>query len=52
VTAIHNYGAGDLIEIARPSGGEPLLVPFTDATVPAVDVAAGRIVVVPLTIVE
>ena len=47
ITAIHNFGAGDLIEIAPAGGGEPLLVPFTDATVPSIDLKAGRVVVVP-----
>jgi 16S rRNA processing protein RimM len=48
VTAIHNFGAGDLVEIKPADGGEPLMVPFTDAAVPEIDIAAGRIVVVPL----
>ena len=52
VTAIHNFGAGDLVEIKPAGGGEPLLVPFTDAAVPEIDIAAGRIVVVPLTSTE
>ena len=30
VIAIHNFGAGDLIEIAPAAGGEPLLLPFTE----------------------
>jgi len=47
VAALHNFGAGDLIEIAPAAGGEPLLLPFTDATVPTIDLKAGRIVVVP-----
>ena len=34
VTAVHNFGAGDIIEIATADGGEPLMVPFTDAAVP------------------
>ena len=46
VSAIHNFGAGDLIEIAPPAGGEPLLLPFTEATVPTIDLKAGRIVVI------
>ncbi len=45
VTAIHNYGAGDVIEIAPTGGGTPLTVPFTDAAVPTIDLAGGRIVV-------
>jgi 16S rRNA processing protein RimM len=51
VTAVHNFGAGDVIEI-KPEAGEPLLLPFTGATVPEIDVAARRMVVVPLTAVE
>ncbi len=49
VTAIHNFGAGDLVEIKPVGGGEPLMVPFTDAAVPEIDIAGRRIVVVPLT---
>jgi 16S rRNA processing protein RimM len=48
VIAILNFGAGDVIEIKPDGGGEPLLVPFNDAAVPAVDIAGGRIVVRPL----
>lgn len=47
VTAVHNHGAGDVLEIA-PAAGEPLLVPFTRETVPTIDIAAGRLVLVPL----
>jgi 16S rRNA processing protein RimM len=46
VRAIYGFGAGDSIEIARP-GAAPLLVPFTRAAVPVVDLAHGRIVVDP-----
>jgi len=51
VTAIHNFGAGDVIEI-KPETGEPLLLPFTAAVVPKIDVTARRMIVVPLTAVE
>ncbi len=44
VLTVHDYGAGTSIEIAR--AGQPLLVPFTRACVPEIDVAAGRLVVV------
>jgi 16S rRNA processing protein RimM len=44
VTAIHNFGAGDIIEIA-PKSGPSLLLPFTNAVVPTVDLAAGHVVV-------
>jgi 16S rRNA processing protein RimM len=52
VTAIQNFGAGDLVEIKPDGGGEPLMVPFTDAAVPEIDVAGGRMVVIPLTTTE
>src|ERR1700675_4462294 len=41
VVAIHNFGAGDIIEIAPPHGST-LLLPFTNAVVPSVDLAGGR----------
>lgn len=44
VTAIHNFGAGDIIEIA-PKSGPSLLLPFTNAVVPTVDLAAGHVVI-------
>lgn len=46
VVAVHDYGAGASLEIARPERA-PLLVPFTRAAVPEVDPAASRLVVVP-----
>ncbi|MBI3703544.1 MAG: ribosome maturation factor RimM [Rhizobiales bacterium] len=46
VAAVHNFGAGDLIEIALAGGGEPLLLPFTDTVVPKIDLKAKQIVVV------
>lgn len=47
VHALHNFGAGDIIEIAPDGGGEPLMLPFNETTVPKIDVAARQIVVVP-----
>jgi 16S rRNA processing protein RimM len=44
VLAIHNFGAGDIIEIAPPQGAT-LLLPFTNAVVPTVDLANGRVVI-------
>jgi 16S rRNA processing protein RimM len=46
VTAVHNHGAGDLLDVALP-GGKTLLLPFTRAVVPTVDLAARRIVADP-----
>jgi 16S rRNA processing protein RimM len=48
VTAIHRYATTDVIEITPRSGGDALLVPFTHESVPTIDIAGGRIVVVPL----
>lgn len=44
VLAMHNFGAGDIIEIA-PAEGATLLLPFTNAVVPVVDIKAGKVVV-------
>lgn len=46
VRAVLNHGAGDILEIARP-GGATVLLPFTRAAVPLVDLAARRIVADP-----
>jgi 16S rRNA processing protein RimM len=45
VVAIHNFGAGDIIEIAPPQGAPTMLLPFTNAVVPTVDLKAGRVVI-------
>ncbi|MBV9989851.1 MAG: 16S rRNA processing protein RimM [Alphaproteobacteria bacterium] len=49
IQAIHNYGAGDVIEIARASvdgrGSDTVMLPFARDFVPVVDIAAGRVVV-------
>jgi 16S rRNA processing protein RimM len=47
VIAVHNFGAGDILEIAPSAGGETVMLPFSTTTVPRVEVATGRIVVDP-----
>ena len=47
VVAVQNFGAGDLLEIAPATGGPTVLLPFTDAAVPTVDVASGQVIVNP-----
>ena len=47
VVAIHNFGAGDLIEVKPPTGGRTELVPFDLTHVPEVDIASGRLLVRP-----
>ncbi len=44
---MRNYGAGDILEIAPLAGGETLLLPFTKAVVPTVDLSNSRVVVDP-----
>ena len=46
VAAVHNFGAGDLLELTVADGGQSVMLPFTADTVPEVDVTAGRVVVV------
>ncbi|MFO0993206.1 MAG: ribosome maturation factor RimM [Hyphomicrobiales bacterium] len=44
VVDVVNYGAGDLLDIAR-AGEANILIPFSDAFVPEVDVAEGRLAI-------
>ncbi|HLY54442.1 MAG TPA: ribosome maturation factor RimM [Stellaceae bacterium] len=46
VAAVWDFGAGDSLEIERPDG-TTIMVPFTLAAVPTIDLAGGRIVVDP-----
>ena len=45
VSAVHDHGAGPIVEI-QPPDGPSTLVPFTREHVPAVDIEGGRMVVV------
>jgi 16S rRNA processing protein RimM len=47
IVAIHNFGAGDILELQPALGGPTAMLPFTDTVVPVVDVANGRIVAEP-----
>ncbi len=46
VMSVQNYGAGDLLELAREGVAKTEFVPFTLAVVPQIDIAGGRLVVV------
>lgn len=46
VASVDDFGAGDVLEITLADGGT-MMVPFSRADVPVVDVAGGRLVVVP-----
>ena len=47
VKNVMDHGAGDLLEVAVPGQSETVLLPFTQAAVPTVDLAAGRIIADP-----
>jgi 16S rRNA processing protein RimM len=46
VVALHNFGAGDIVELKLSANGESTMLLFDAATMPEVDIAGGRIVVV------
>lgn len=49
VSALPNFGAGDLIEVRDPNSGDTFLYPFTKAVVPTIRVADGYLIIeVPL----
>ena len=47
IHAVHNHGGGDLLELRAKGRKGTVLVPFTRAVVPTVDLGAGRIVIDP-----
>ena len=47
VAAIHDFGAGDLLDVRLEGSRKTVLVPFTAEVVPKVDIAAGVITIVP-----
>jgi 16S rRNA processing protein RimM len=46
VLAMHNFGAGDLIEIKPIDGSQTIVLPFTKAIVPEIDLADETILIV------
>ena len=54
VKAVHNFGAGDILEIAggEDGTGDDMMVPFTDDVVPEIDVKGGRVIIIPPIYVE
>ncbi|MGI8526384.1 MAG: ribosome maturation factor RimM [Pseudolabrys sp.] len=47
VRALHNFGAGDIIEIMPLGSGEPLMLPFNEIVVPEIDLDKKQVVIVP-----
>jgi 16S rRNA processing protein RimM len=45
VIAVHNFGAGDLIEVRLNARHNTVMLPFNETVVPEIDIAAGRLVV-------
>ncbi|MGZ3288449.1 MAG: ribosome maturation factor RimM [Xanthobacteraceae bacterium] len=45
VIAVHDFGAGDILELRPEPGGATLMLPFNEACVPGVDIAGRRIIV-------
>ncbi|MDO1583956.1 ribosome maturation factor RimM [Rhizobium oryzicola] len=47
VSAVYDFGAGDLLELKGP-GRRPTLIPFSEAAVLEIDLEAGRLLIDPL----
>lgn len=47
VKAIHDHGAGDLLDIHGPGLKNGVMLPFTKDAVPTVDLASGRLIIDP-----
>jgi 16S rRNA processing protein RimM len=47
VVAIHDFGAGDILELQQDGKRETVMLPFTSTTVPVVDIAGRRVVIDP-----
>ena len=53
VRAVHDFGAGGILEIAgEEDTKDDMMVPFTDEVVPEVDLQGGRVVIIPPTYIE
>ena len=47
VKAVHNFKAGDILEIEPGAGRPTRLIPFTREAIPHIDIAQGRVTVAP-----
>ncbi len=45
VKAMHDFGAGDLLEVQPKGSNETIMVPFERGAVPEIDLAHGRVVI-------
>ena len=46
VTAVYDFGAGDVLDVARPAR-KGVMIPFTKAVVPTIDMAARTLIIDP-----
>jgi len=46
VSAVLNFGAGDILEVTGEGDAPPMLVPFTKAIVPTIDFDAGTLTII------
>lgn len=47
VRAVHDFGAGEMLEVEPPGGAATVLHPFNREVVPEIDLAGGRLTIVP-----
>ncbi|UXN06529.1 ribosome maturation factor RimM [Bartonella sp. HY761] len=47
VRSLYNFGAGDLIEMSDKTG-KLVFIPFTQAAIPTIDIAGGKIIIDPV----
>ena len=52
VVAVHNFGAGDLIEVRLDAKDKTELIAFNEIDVPSINLGAGRIVIQPSPVAE
>jgi 16S rRNA processing protein RimM len=45
IVSVQNFGAGDLLELKLDAARDTVFVPFTETTVPHVDIAGGKVVI-------
>jgi 16S rRNA processing protein RimM len=45
IVALHNFGAGDLVELKLDGRRDTVLIAFTESTVPDIDLAGGKVTI-------
>jgi 16S rRNA processing protein RimM len=45
IAAVHNFGAGDVVELKLAAKRDTVLIPFTEETVPEIDIAGGVVTI-------